>query len=145
MIKTGIGLLFLNLEGGGLFFSIPLEPIAKQRARVLKSGRSYTPKRTKDFETALVGLVKKIYKGKPLTGPLKLSVQFFVKKPKKPKCLEPITRPDLDNYIKSVNDSLNNVLWMDDSQICKIIASKIYSHGDPCIKITVEKIKIMGG
>jgi len=146
MIKTGIKPLFFNLGESGLVFSIPLEPVAKQRARVLKSGRSYTPKRTKDFETALVGIVKELYKGEPLVGPLKLSVIFFVKKPKKPKCLRPITRPDLDNYIKSINDSLNNILWIDDSQICEIRAKKSYSKsGGPWINFLIKKIKIMGG
>lgn len=36
------------------------------------------------------------------------------------------TKPDLDNYIKFILDALNEVVYLDDNQICHIEAQKIY-------------------
>ena len=40
---------------------------------------------------------------------------------------------DVDNYLKAILDSLNEVVYVDDRQIVEISARKIYSS-KPCIK-----------
>tara|TARA_R110002110_G_scaffold265608_1_gene481483 strand:- start:475 stop:792 length:318 start_codon:yes stop_codon:yes gene_type:complete len=40
---------------------------------------------------------------------------------------------DVDNYLKAILDSLNEVVYIDDRQIVEISARKIYSD-QPCIK-----------
>ncbi len=40
--------------------------------------------------------------------------------------LRPVTRPDIDNYVKTL-DALNGIVFRDDSQIAQLIASKHYS------------------
>lgn len=52
--------------------------------------------------------------------------------------IRPITKPDLDNYIKCV-DALNGVVWQDDSQIVSTTVSKYYSR-NPALKIAVQPI-----
>ena len=77
----------------------------------------------------------------PIDGPLKIDIEFCFARPKnhygsgknskilKPGCgLWHIARPDTDNLIKFVCDSLNGVFFKDDSQLCEIRAVKKYSE-----------------
>lgn len=57
--------------------------------------------------------------------------------------LHPTTRPDLDNLFKALTDSLNGLIWEDDSQIVQFEAKKTYESGSgtgPKILLTVEKV-----
>lgn len=48
----------------------------------------------------------------------------------------PIVKPDCDNYIKSLLDGMNGVVWKDDALITDIFAHKRYSD-KPRIEITI--------
>ena len=50
----------------------------------------------------------------------------------------PSSRPDVDNYAKSVMDALTGVVWKDDSQIIKLSISKLY--GEPRLEIEICEI-----
>jgi Holliday junction resolvase RusA-like endonuclease len=46
--------------------------------------------------------------------------------------------PDVDNLTKFIGDALNGVFWKDDSCICKLIGTKVYTNGHrPRIMITI--------
>jgi len=115
--------------------SLPLDPVPKARPRLGKFG-TYTPRRTKQFETDLKTLVKIKYKGEPLSGPLHMALTFSFREPKKPKNKIHVTRPDLDNLQKAVFDGLNGILWVDDCQIFSCHAIKKYGK-EPKIEISV--------
>lgn len=53
--------------------------------------------------------------------------------------LRPVTKPDIDNYIKGILDSLNGLFWHDDGQIVEIHAGKYYSDM-PRIEIEIEEV-----
>ena len=53
--------------------------------------------------------------------------------------IRPVTRPDLDNYIK-VLDGLNGIVWRDDSQIVRLNSVKAYSER-PRLVVSVEVAK----
>ena len=85
-----------------------------------------------------------------LDGPLFVCVEAYVPIPKtlqtKPKlaaieagAIRPVTRPDLDNYIK-VLDGLNGIVWRDDSQIVRLNSVKAYSER-PRLVVSVEVAK----
>ena len=50
----------------------------------------------------------------------------------------PTSKPDLDNFLKLFLDAMNKVVYMDDSQIVEIFATKVYSKY-PCTVINVAK------
>lgn len=50
---------------------------------------------------------------------------------KKPRGLRrKATRPDLDNLAKAVKDAAKGILWIDDSQVAELTASKLYAPQD---------------
>lgn len=120
-----------------------LAPHPKERARTGR-GFAYTPPKTAAFERTAALLARREYgKLEPLLGPLKLSVRFVLLPPKSTKNIHPCVRPDLDNYIKSLTDSLNGVVWKDDGQLVEINARKLYdvSGGAARIELEIEEVK----
>ena len=131
-------------------FKITIEgaPQAKGRPRFARRGKfvsTYTPKKTMDAETTIKLVAKSIIR-KPLEG----AVSFFIalhmpipssyskKRSEGLKNTPHMKRPDIDNLIKLVMDSLNGVAWDDDNQVVKIGAVKIYSD-NPRTEIEIEK------
>ena len=47
------------------------------------------------------------------------------------------TKPDLDNLIKAIKDALKGLVWVDDSQVCRLVADKKYG-AEPKVEIEVR-------
>lgn len=130
-------------------FEILGEPVAKGRPKISSFGghaRAYTPTKTRNAENDIrAQIIQQLPKGfKPLQGPLKATVNFRRTMPASiPKCRRatalPMTRPDLDNYLKLLWDAFNSVVIEDDAQIVQLDARK--SYGTPGITIELEAIK----
>ena len=127
------------MEGNTYEFRIDMDPVPKGRPR-FGNGRTYTPSKTLKAEALLKILVAKQFRKPPLEGPLYVGISFNIKRPKSVKRPLPTGRADLDNYIKTVFDSLNQVVWKDDSQIVDISASKRYAPGPAYIEIQVTEL-----
>ena len=52
--------------------------------------------------------------------------------------IQPIGRPDVDNYLKML-DALNSIVWLDDGQIVDARISKVYAE-QPSLRIEVETL-----
>ncbi|WP_430597333.1 RusA family crossover junction endodeoxyribonuclease [Enterococcus sp. AZ177] len=86
------------------------------------------------------------------TGPIGVSITFFVYQPKylltKKKMDQELAnetlyvdkKPDIDNYFKAVTDALEGVLYKNDGQIAAVTTQKLYSL-NPRTEIEVEGIK----
>lgn len=108
-------------------------PIPDARPRVTRYG-TYNPRHSEKtrLKTYLLSLGIKT-----LSGALKVSLVFFMaipkstSKKKRKEMRENIIlhtkKPDLDNLVKFVFDSCNNILFDDDRQIVELTASKRYS------------------
>lgn len=118
-------------------FTIPGKPRAKGRPRMTKSGHTYTPKKTVEFEN----WVRCCWPGEPiLEGPLwaRITVTLAIPKswPKKKRefseagLVWPDKRPDCDNIIKSILDALNGIAYHDDAQIVDVHCLKQYGAVD---------------
>lgn len=136
-------------------FEIPSAPVPKARPRTVsgKGGfvRTYTPAKTVNYEIVVKEYAKIAMNGRPpLTGPIKLSCCFHLpipkswSKAKKADALAgkllPISRPDIDNYIKAVLDAANEIVVRDDSQVVALVSSKQYST-TPKATLVFEEIK----
>ena len=130
-----------------MLITIPGKPLGKQRARTLKSGRSYTPEQTVNYET-LVKLCYTQQHGENFgTQPLIMSVNAFYPIPKSISKklsaamvtgeIRPTKKPDLDNIVKLIADGLNGIAYHDDSQIVNLVANKFYSL-EPRVEIVIS-------
>lgn len=124
------------------------DPVPKQRPRFTKGGRTYTPAKTKKFESLVAKTYLEQYDGK-LHGALAMSIDFYFGVPKstpkykREKMLSgeiPHTKKkDIDNLCKSVMDGLNGIAYDDDGQVCILISTKQYGE-EPRIDITIREV-----
>lgn len=131
-------------------FEVPGAPIPKGRPRAsFKTGIIYTPRKTADYESSVKCQAMKAMWGRSVlrkSEPLRVEIIFNIQAPKRYlnktglKCnIYPVVKPDLDNFIKSVLDGMNGIVFEDDSQIVEIKASKKYVANGPMAIVKVEK------
>lgn len=134
-------------------FTVYGEPVAQGRPRASTINghvRMYDPKKSREFKRYVKLVASQHAPEKLLEGSLKLEVKVY--KPtlksfsQKKKAaaergeLRPVTKPDIDNYVKSIKDACNQVIWKDDSQIVDLHVSKWYSER-PRIEILVVPLE----
>jgi Holliday junction resolvase RusA-like endonuclease len=122
-------------------FSVYGEPVAKGRPKFSVRGgfaRAYTPKKTQISESNFRTQAMPYKPDSLIDTPINIGIKIYKAIPKsKSKRFKtdaengeelPKSRPDLDNYIKTVFDALNGVFWTDDSLICGLTAQKFYGN-----------------
>lgn len=106
-------------------------PKVKERPRMTRRGRVFTPKRTLDYERQIAEAYNgPMFESDRLAVHLSFSrkgVQIEISeaelKPEHSSGL-PVLRGDIDNYAKAIMDALNGVAYEDDKQIVVLIAEK---------------------
>lgn len=127
----------------------------KGRPRFRNAGKfiqTYTDTKTRDYESSLkeaylnsgqeaflnpeemLRFTMKVFQSIPKSTSKKKRLQMLEGK------IRPTKKPDIDNILKSVFDSLNQVAFYDDTQIIEIQASKYYSDKSR-IEITIERVE----
>lgn len=85
------------------------DPIPKGRPRMSPSGHAHTPERTRSAERAAVAAIQSAMVGiAPVSTPVGIHVEFFCATRR---------RTDGDNLLKLVTDAMNELVYLDDSQI----------------------------
>lgn len=114
-------------------------PQGKGRPRFSRAGtrvRAYTPEKTVAYESLVKQSYEKSCRGILLSGPIKATITAYFPVPKRTskkigvrmidKEIKHTKKPDVDNIIKSVLDSLNGIAYDDDKQVFEIHAVKYY-------------------
>jgi Holliday junction resolvase RusA-like endonuclease len=132
-------------------FKVDGNPHGKGRPRFAHMGgfvKTYTDAKTKSYEE-LVALFAKQAMGasEPLLTPLEafiyisLPIPLSYSKKRKEACLsgleKPTKKPDIDNVAKIVLDSLNGIVYKDDTQIISLHCTKVY--GEPFIEVLIKE------
>lgn len=117
-------------------FTIPGRLAGKGRPRAtVTTGfvRMYTPPKTRSEELFVATLAKAAMCGsKPLEGPIWLDMVIVQTPPmswpkKKRETAKWVTgKPDCDNICKLASDSMNGIVYADDSQIAMITMARAY-------------------
>lgn len=107
---------------------VPGRPKPKQRPRMTRRGRVYTPEETLQYED-LVRTAYKAQDGELYDGPVRISVRltneathisvqptYLAKSP---------LRGDIDNYLKSIMDGLQGAAFNNDRQVVALYAVKL--------------------
>lgn len=135
-------------------FFVPGPPQGKARPR-FGNGRTYTDKATVDTEKAVRWYARRAFgKTPPFEGPLKVTITARFERPKSwsksrgDGVFWKTSRPDIDNCIKLIMDSVNPIkdkktgtydylAWRDDAQVVVLVASKCYVEVDQEEGVTV--------
>jgi Holliday junction resolvase RusA-like endonuclease len=119
-------------------FSVPGEPVPQPRARITvrgKHGHAYTPSAhpIHAYRAAIAAAAIEAGATPTDSAPITLIVDLVWTRPKShfrksglrddaPK----LPRPDCSNVLKGIEDALNGVAWVDDTQIGRFIVEKTY-------------------
>lgn len=135
----------------GVRFTIPGAPVGKERPRFY-NGHAVTPKKTKHYEALVAQMYKAQANGKCwMEGePLEVFIRAYYPIPKSYtkkriagiKAYEelPTKKPDVDNLVKAILDSLNQVAWYDDTQVVSITADKFYAEEMPYVFVSIHAL-----
>lgn len=116
-------------------FAIPFVR-GKSRPRFTRSGHAYTDKKSRADEKAIAqafeeasrgkyGNVIKASKGTPVVVRITCERKLPASRPKKVVSEHDLTKPDTDNVAKLVLDALNGIAYEDDTQVVKLVVSKL--------------------
>ena len=133
-------------------FTVFGNPVAKGRPKFARRGNfvaTYTPDKTRKYEEEVRKVATTAMKGQePLETPLnvyiyiRLPIPQSYSKKRTEACLEglerPTKKPDLDNYAKAIMDSLNGIVYADDSQVVELHVTKVYAT-TPAVEIAVSE------
>jgi Holliday junction resolvase RusA-like endonuclease len=126
----------------------------KGRPRFRNAGKfiqTYTDQETQNYEASIKEAYLSAHQETFLDPdtPLRVRMKVYhqipksVSKKKRNEMLDgkirPTKKPDIDNILKSVFDSLNQVAFYDDTQIIEIITSKYYAEM-PRLEIEIERV-----
>lgn len=124
-------------------------PKAQPRTRAVSrngKGGVYDPGTANGWKM-IVALALKEFHGAMLSGPIHLEAIFYLPRPKRlmrkkdPEwALYHTAKPDCDNLIKAVMDSMSDCrIWVDDRQVCSQIVKKYYASktGTTGVKLSV--------
>lgn len=139
-------------------FEVPGPPQTKGRAR------SFVPPgfrravvthdaKTRQAEENFAGIASRFRPAVPFLGPIELHVLFYFVPPKSwPEWqraaalrgdFKHTSKPDADNLLKLVKDSLNGIFWRDDSQIFRPVPEKRYAERPRTELIVIEHEQAM--
>lgn len=132
-------------------FIVPGIPQGKGRARATRTGRMYTPAKTASYEGLIAMCGREAMVGRPLMlGPVVLAVRVLSPIPaswsqrKRLQAIReellPTTKPDADNVLKAIGDGLNGVVWRDDSQLVRVVISKLYAE-TPGVSVQATELR----
>lgn len=121
-------------------FMVEGTPVPKGRPRFARRGKfvsTYSPKTTVDYESKVSESAKlAMGSSEPLETPLAayiyitLPVPASYSKKRTQACLSGQERPtkksDIDNYCKAIFDGMNGIVFVDDSLIVSLHATKVY-------------------
>lgn len=133
----------LNKEYKKMSFEVFGEIVGKGRPRFTKAGRTYTPKKTLNYEQAIKIAFRRKYSYQSQKSlRIKIIAYFEIAKShtKKNKNrmisneLQCTKKPDIDNVVKIVLDALNKVAYQDDTQVVELVTIKRWSQ---CSKLAV--------
>lgn len=133
-------------------FEIPGVAVGKSAPKFnRKSGRTYYPKKTKEWLAFVRDLARRVAPPEPWACAVEVTITVHRRPPEswdnQPKIdamagrIHPTSRPDCDNYSKGICDGLEKAgIFRDDAQVVDLHVLKVYSDQD----FTTVRIRPLG-
>jgi len=132
-------------------FVVPGAAVGKGRPKFARRGAfvtAYSDKKTVSYENLVrIYASEAVGNRPPLEGPVRLTLKISVLPPSswsKKKIsdallglVRPTTKPDIDNIMKAICDAMNEIVYVDDKQVCDVWVSKHYAI-TPEVRVIVE-------
>ena len=123
-----------------VMFTVEGTPIGKGRPKFARRGNfvsTYTPTKTRDYETLIAEAARlAMSTAEPLKTPVAAYIYITVpipqsySKKRSKACLDgserPCKKPDIDNIVKAFLDSMNGIVYDDDTQVVSLHSTKRY-------------------
>ena len=112
--------------------------VPKGRPRVTRSGHTYTPKRTKDYESTVAWAAKDAMRqafatfgqiAMPTQMPVRVDLVIYPKDKR---------LSDIDNCAKSILDAMNGIVYMDDKQVNILLINRMDLGSKVGVHVEVE-------
>ena len=137
------------------------KPAGSKRAFALRKGGVLTGRvsvvdacnRSRDWKQQVASAARQAYDGPLLTGPLRVTMQFYRPRPKGHynakgelnkkgrESIAPTGRPDCGKLCRAVDDAITSVVWRDDAQVVAERVTKDW--GEPArVEISIEEVTI---
>ena len=129
-------------------FEVPGDPVPQPRARISTRGgfgRAYTPANHKihAYRAAIAAAARKAGATPTEASPLTLIVDLVFARPKshfrKSGLREDaprLPRADCSNCLKGIEDALNGIAWVDDTQVGRVVVEKTWgTEGRTTVRI----------
>lgn len=132
-------------------FYIPGTPQGKARPRFTKTGRTYTPQKTVDYENTVKIMYRRACGSAKFEQGVSLKINITAyfgvpkstSKKKRDEMLKgnirPTKKPDADNIAKVIADSLNGLAYYDDSQLVEVNVRKFYREHEG-VEVEIEEV-----
>lgn len=132
---TALDLPAMTAPGVHLDLFVPGRPAPQGSKRhvgggiLVESSKALGP-----WRTVVAWHAAQVYRAGPLDGPLTVTVEFVMPRPKSLPKRQPTPphtkKPDVDKLIRSILDALTGVVWRDDSQVDDLHPTKRYAELD---------------
>ena len=109
--------------------TIPGKPRGKERPRFSRTGKVYTPCNTRTYESIVGWHAKAAMQGKPYEGDVEISIRLYY---------DTLRKPDIDNVCKALLDSMQGIVYKNDSQITKLEAVQILIDKEQGTRAEIE-------
>ena len=119
------------------------QPQGKGRPRFTRTGKAYTPDKTKEYESRIQAAAWKAMqeaKLEPTERFVAVDIIAFMEIPQSWSTVKRMeaeygavqhtTKPDLDNIVKAALDGIEGAVYVSDKQVTSIKAKKMYCHPD---------------
>ena len=134
-------------------FLVPSPIVGKGRPRLCRrSGRVFTPKRTREYEKRASGIAANAMADlnlEPLSGPVGIRMVVAYPTPSRRRAEQGqwcITGPskyaDLDNILKAILDSMNKIVYVDDCVVCAVKCTKRFAAAGEAPGVYVQVFEL---
>ena len=134
-------------------FTIEGAPVPKGRPRFTRTGHTFTPGKTRQYEALVTARAREAMIGKrKIEKPNAVRVDILAvfpvpaswSKKRRLAALQGVehhvSKPDLDNVQKAILDGMNGIVFEDDSQVIDSRTRKAYGP-EPGVKVFIDEVK----